>query len=171
MESIIVFFRDILSGNLYIVISIICSIFIFLCILLLIFRNKKLKEEEKKFLTSHVIMLDENGEEKFVNISKNVESSPVDSNLVNNKVLNVKDNTSKSTVIINPQEVASVSSTLNVINGSSVKSSLSNSNGLGKIDSLQNVQKSQIENVDLSKNVVTENLSDNSNYMNIKWKY
>ena len=119
-------------------------------------------------MTSHVIMLDENGEEKFVNISKNVESSPVDSNLVNNKVLNVKDNTSKSTVIINPQEVASVSSTLNVINGSSVKSSLSNSNGLGKIDSLQNVQKSQIENVDLSKNVVTENLSDNSNYMNIK---
>ncbi len=136
MEAIVVFFRDVLSGTLYIIVSIVCFILICICIWQLIRRNRKAKEMEEQFASSHVVMINAKGEEETVEVSSSVPitqgasgvsdilSSTTSMNNVpaNSAVMNVaKSNgasvstSSKPVVMINPAEVAAISSTMNVV--------------------------------------------------------
>lgn len=141
MEAIIVFFRDTLSGTLYTVVSIVCSIFILICLFLLFKRNRKLKEKAEEYEQSHIVIINAKGEEETVEIAKssttnassstsgvanmsataslnNVPKSVVTSSSSVNSTIPPS---SKSVVTINPLEVASISSTMNVIGATSAQ--------------------------------------------------
>lgn len=136
MESIIVFFRDMLDGTLYIVVSIVCFILILICIWQLIRRSKEKKIAEEVFSASHVVIINGKGEKETVEIASSADSSVASSfpnintdvhdipvigavNNVGSAVPQVNNN--KQVVMINPLEVASVSSTMNIIGATSAQ--------------------------------------------------
>ena len=136
MEAVIVFFRDILSGTLYVVVSIVCSVLILLCLFLLVKRSKKLKGKVEEYEQSHIVIINAKGEEETIEIGKTSTSfNPSNNDVVNmsatasinnvpksavstNSAVNSTIPPSKSVVTINPLEVASVSSTMNLIGSS-----------------------------------------------------
>ncbi len=146
----ITFFRDILVGPLYIIVSIVSIVLICVCISLIKKRNLKAKEAKKKFDESHVVLLGSDGKKDSVTVSLDGVSTSSDSlqavnetqimeaavpaNFVDVPPEIVKTPISKpvepekqkttlpkATVMINPMEVAAVSETLNVL-GSKQKS-------------------------------------------------
>lgn len=143
MEAIIVFFRDTLSGTLYVVVSVVCSILILVCIWQLIKRNKKVKVAEEEFASSHIVMINAKGEEETVELTKPSLTPKVDTTVssvasmsataslhnvpVSSAVMNIASKTptgpsdNKPVVTINPLEVAAVSSTMNVIGATSAQ--------------------------------------------------
>ena len=137
MEAIIVFFRDILSGTLYVVVSIVCSVLILLCLFLLVKRSKKLKGKVEEYEQSHIVIINAKGEEETIEIGKTSTSfNPSNNDVVNMSATASINNVPKSVVstnsavnstippaskpvvTINPLEVASVSSTMNLIGSS-----------------------------------------------------
>lgn len=149
MRSILAFFRDTLSGNIYTIVSLVCLFLILVCVYLLIKINAIEKEKEKKEAASKVVIVDPSGSNKRVEV--NIASSdvatdiPIDSMASVTSVLAAQDiynsddsvlasDTSTEDVIvepkkentptlINPMEVAMVSSTLNVIGATSEQKS------------------------------------------------
>ena len=149
MRSILAFFRDTLSGNIYTIVSLVCLFLILVCVYLLIKINAIEKEKEKKEAASKVVIVDPSGSNKRVEV--NIASSdvatdiPIDSMASVTSVLAAQDiynsddsvlasDTSTEDVIvepkkentptlINPMEVAMVSSTLNVIGETSEQKS------------------------------------------------
>ena len=149
MRSILAFFRDTLSGNIYTIVSLVCLFLILVCVYLLIKINAIEKEKEKKEAASKVVIVDPSGSNKRVEV--NIASSdvatdiPIDSMASVTSVLAAQDiynsddsvlasYTSTEDVIvepkkentptlINPMEVAMVSSTLNVIGATSEQKS------------------------------------------------
>ena len=149
MRSILAFFRDTLSGNIYTIVSLVCLFLILVCFYLLRKINAIEKEKEKKEAASKVVIVDPSGSNKRVEV--NIASSdvaadiPIDSMASVTSVLAAQDiynsddsvlasDTSTEDVIvepkkentptlINPMEVAMVSSTLNVIGATSEQKS------------------------------------------------
>ena len=149
MRSILAFFRDTLSGNIYTIVSLVCLFLILVCVYLLRKINASEKEKEKKEAASKVVIVDPSGSNKRVEV--NIASSdvatdiPIDSMASVTSVLAAQDiynsddsvlasDTSTEDVIvepkkentptlINPMEVAMVSSTLNVIGATSEQKS------------------------------------------------
>lgn len=149
MRSILAFFRDTLSGNIYTIVSLVCLFLILVCVYLLRKINAIEKEKEKKESASKVVIVDPSGSNKRVEV--NIASSdvatdiPIDSMASVTSVLAAQDiynsddavlasDTSTEDVIvepkkentptlINPMEVAMVSSTLNVIGATSEQKS------------------------------------------------
>ena len=149
MRSILAFFRDTLSGNIYTIVSLVCLFLILVCVYLLRKINAIEKEKEKKEAASKVVIVDPSGSNKRVEV--NISSSdvaadiPIDSMASVTSVLAAHDiynsddsvlasDTSTEDVIvepkkentptlINPMEVAMVSSTLNVIGATSEQKS------------------------------------------------
>ena len=149
MRSILAFFRDTLSGNIYTIVSLVCLFLILVCVYLLKKINAIEKEKEKKEAASKVVIVDPSGSNKRVEV--NIASSdvatdiPIDSMASVTSVLAAQDiynsddsvlasDTSTEDVIvepkkentptlINPMEVAMVSSTLNVIGATSEQKS------------------------------------------------
>ena len=149
MRSILAFFRDTLSGNIYTIVSLVCLFLILVCVYLLRKINAIEKEKEKKEAASKVVIVDPSGSNKRVEV--NIASSdvaadiPIDSMASVTSVLAAHDiynsddsvlasDTSTEDVIvepkkentptlINPMEVAMVSSTLNVIGATSEQKS------------------------------------------------
>ena len=149
MRSILAFFRDTLSGNIYTIVSLVCLFLILVCVYLLRKINAIEKEKEKKEAASKVVIVDPSGSNKRVEV--NISSSdvaadiPIDSMASVTSVLAAQDiynsddsvlasDTSTEDVIvepkkentptlINPMEVAMVSSTLNVIGATSEQKS------------------------------------------------
>ena len=149
MRSILAFFRDTLSGNIYTIVSLVCLFLILVCVYLLRKINAIEKEKEKKEAASKVVIVDPSGSNKRVEV--NIASSdvatdiPIDSMGSVTSVLAAQDiynsddsvlasDTSTEDVIvepkkentptlINPMEVAMVSSTLNVIGATSEQKS------------------------------------------------
>ena len=149
MRSILAFFRDTLSGNIYTIVSLVCLFLILVCVYLLRKINAIEKEKEKKEAASKVVIVDPSGSNKRVEV--NIASSdvatdiPIDSMASVTSVLAAQDiynsddavlasDTSTEDVIvepkkentptlINPMEVAMVSSTLNVIGATSEQKS------------------------------------------------
>ena len=149
MRSILAFFRDTLSGNIYTIVSLVCLFLILVCVHLLRKINAIEKEKEKKEAASKVVIVDPSGSNKRVEV--NIASSdvatdiPIDSMASVTSVLAAQDiynsddavlasDTSTEDVIvepkkentptlINPMEVAMVSSTLNVIGATSEQKS------------------------------------------------
>ena len=149
MRSILAFFRDTLSGNIYTFVSFVCLFLILVCVYLLRKINAIEKEKEKKESASKVVIVDPSGSNKRVEV--NIASSdvatdiPIDSMASVTSVLAAQDiynsddavlasDTSTEDVIvepkkentptlINPMEVAMVSSTLNVIGATSEQKS------------------------------------------------
>ena len=149
MRSILAFFRDTLSGNIYTIVSLVCLFLILVCVYLLRKINAIEKEKEKKESASKVVIVDPSGSNKRVEV--NIASSdvatdiPIDSMASVTSVLAAQDiynsddavlasDTSTEEVIvepkkentptlINPMEVAMVSSTLNVIGATSEQKS------------------------------------------------
>lgn len=152
METIIVFFRDTLSGTLYVVVSIVCSILICLSLVLLVFRHRKAKAAVEKYEASHIVIINAKGEEETIEITpsasiKNVMSGvPAILSSATSSVQNVPASSAvaaiaypdspvpsvpnnKPVVMINPLEVAVISSSLNVSGMTSAqKSALGTSN-------------------------------------------
>ncbi len=134
MDTVIIFLRDTLSGTAYFIVSIICVILICICVWQLVQHNKKVKKTEEEFVASHVVLINDKGEEEIVEISSptinisqtssiyNVQTIPVVNNTASD-LPEVKELTTsaKPVVMINPAEVAAISSTMNVIGSSSVK--------------------------------------------------
>ena len=137
MEAVIVFFRDTLSGTLYAVVSIVCSVLILLCLLLLVKRSKKLKVKVEEYEQSHIVIINAKGEEETIEIGKSstnfnpsnndvvnmsatasINNVPKSVVLTNSAVNSTIPPASKPVVTINPLEVASVSSTMNLIGSS-----------------------------------------------------
>lgn len=149
MRSILAFFRDTLSGNIYTIVSLVYLFLILVCVYLLRKINAIEKEKEKKEAASKVVIVDPSGSNKRVEV--NIASSdvaadiPIDSMASVTSVLAAHDiynsddsvlasDTSTEDVIvepkkentptlINPMEVAMVSSTLNVIGATSEQKS------------------------------------------------
>ena len=149
MRSILAFFRDTLSGNIYTIVSLVCLFLILVCVYLLRKINTVEKENAKKEAASKVVIVDPSGSNKRVEV--NIASSdvatdmPIDSMVSVTSVLAAQDiynsddavlasDTSTEDVIvepkkentptlINPMEVAMVSSTLNVIGATSEQKS------------------------------------------------
>lgn len=149
MRSILAFFRDTLSGNIYTIVSLVCLFLILVCVYLLRKINTIEKEKAKKEAASRVVIVDPSGSNKRVEV--NIASSdvatdiPIDSMASVTSVLAAQDiynsddtvlasDTSTEDVIvepkkentptfINPMEVAMVSSTLNVIGATSEQKS------------------------------------------------
>ncbi len=149
MRSILAFFRDTLSGNIYTIVSLVCLFLILVCVYLLRKINTIEKEKAKKEAASRVVIVDPSGSNKRVEV--NIASSdvatdiPIDSMASVTNVLAAQDiynsddavlasDTSTEDVIvepkkdntptlINPMEVAMVSSTLNVIGATSEQKS------------------------------------------------
>lgn len=136
METIIVFFRDTLDGTLYIVVSIVCFILILICIWQLIMRSKNKKIADEAFSASHVVIINDRGEKETIEIASSAVSSAtsslpnintqvhdiLDIGAVNNVVSTVPQvKNNKQVVMINPLEVASVSSTMNIIGATSAQ--------------------------------------------------
>lgn len=151
MEAIVIFFRDVLSGTVYIIVSIVCFILICICVWQLIRRNRKAKEVEEQFASSHVVMINDKGEEETVEVSSSVPitrgvsgvtsilssaTTSMNNVPVNSAVMNVANSSgvdastsSKPVVMINPAEVAAISSTMNVVGVTSAqKMSLQSAN-------------------------------------------
>lgn len=149
METIIVFFRDTLSGTLYTVVSSVCFILICICIWQLFSRSRKTKVAEEKFAASHVVIINAKGEEETIEVSSSVpitkgmsllpeimssattspHNIPVTSAVPqiaypDAPVPKVPNN--KPVVMINPLEVATISSTLNVVGATSAQKSTMN---------------------------------------------
>ena len=161
MEAVIVFFRDILSGTLYIVVSIVCFILILICLLLLIKRSKRLRVKVEEYEQSHIVIINAKGEEETIEIGKSSANFNLSSNGVanmsatasingvpksvvsNNSMVNsTVPPVSKPVVTINPLEVASVSSTMNLIGSSNVQKnavSLVNNEISNKIENTSDV--------------------------------
>ncbi len=149
MRSILAFFRDTLSGNIYTIVSLVCFFLILVCVYLLRKINTIEKEKAKKETASKVVIVDPSKSNKRVEI--NIASGdvatdiPIDSMASVTSVLAAQDiyssddmvlasDTSNEDVIvepkkentptfINPMEVAMVSSTLNVIGTTSEQKS------------------------------------------------
>ena len=149
MRSILAFFRDTLSGNVYTIVSLVCLFLILVCVYFLRKINAIEKENAKKEAASKVVIVDPSGSNKRVEV--NIASSdvatdiPIDSMASVTSVLAAQDiynsddavlasDTSTEDVIvepkkentptlINPMEVAMVSSTLNVIGATSEQKS------------------------------------------------
>lgn len=167
MEAIVTFFRDVLSGTLYVIVSIVCFILICICIWQLIRRNKKAKQVEEEFASSHVVMINANGEEETIEVSSSVSITQGSSFMPNiisptTSVQNVvtnsadigttnslgmsSDSFNKPVAVINPAEVAAVSSTMNVIGVTSAqKSVLQASNNQYVINTPGNVNVANVE--------------------------
>lgn len=152
METVIVFFRDTLSGTLYIAVSIVCFILICICLWQLVSRNKKAKIAEEQFAASHIVIINAKGEQETVEIGPSVSVTRGMSGLpdimssATTSIHNVpaasavpeiaypdgpipKVPNNKPVVMINPLEVAAISSTMNVIGVTSAqKSALGSSN-------------------------------------------
>ena len=149
MRSILAFFRDTLSGNIYTIVSLVCLFLILVCVYLLRKINAIEKEKEKKEAASKVVIVDPSGSNKRVEVniapSDVAADIPIDSMASVTSVLAAQDiynnddsvlasDTSTEDVIvepkkentptlINPMEVAMVSSTLNVIGATSEQKS------------------------------------------------
>ena len=149
MRSILAFFRDTLSGNIYTIVSLVCLFLILVCVYLLRKINAIEKEKEKKEAASKVVIVDPSGSNKRVEVniapSDVAADIPIDSMASVTSVLAAHDiynsddsvlasDTSTEDVIvepkkentptlINPMEVAMVSSTLNVIGATSEQKS------------------------------------------------
>lgn len=149
MRSILAFFRDTLSGNVYTIVSLVCLFLILVCVYFLRKINTIEKEKAKKETASRVVIVDPSGSNKRVEV--NIASSdvatdiPIDSVASVTNVLAAQDiyssdesvltsDTNSEDVIvepkkentptlINPMEVAMVSSTLNVIGATSEQKS------------------------------------------------
>lgn len=149
LNAIVMFFRDVLSGSTYIIVSLICFILICLCIWKLFRRSIKSKKVREEYQASHVVIINENGVEEVIDISKptivspntsNVAANVVDASLTNTSAINVAfsntsapsvtnstnlvntiDNKPSNVVMINPMEVAAISSTMNLIGSEKVK--------------------------------------------------
>lgn len=127
MEAIIVFLRDTLDGLTYVLVSVVCFILIIFCIWQLILRSKKKRAANDEFLASHVVIINDKGQQEAIKIVPSVPKSST-STTVNSKssVSNVttlpQSNNVKPVVMINPSEVAAVSSTMNIIASSSLLS-------------------------------------------------
>lgn len=146
METIIVFFRDTLSGTLYVVVSIVCSILICLSLFLLIFRHRKAKDAAEKYEASHIVIINAKGEEETIEITPSasiqngMSGLPAIVSSATTSVQNVPASSAvaaiaypdapapevpnnKPVVMINPLEVAVISSSLNVSGVTSVQKS------------------------------------------------
>jgi hypothetical protein len=149
LRSILAFFRDTLSGNIYTIVSLVCLFLILVCVYLLRKINTVEKEKAKKEAAFRVVIVDPSGSNKRVeiNIASNDVATdiPIDSMASVTNVLAAQDiynsddavlasDTSTEDVIvepkkdntptlINPMEVAMVSSTLNVIGATSEQKS------------------------------------------------
>lgn len=149
MRSMLAFFRDTLSGNVYTIVSLVCLFLILVCVYFLRKINTIEKEKAKKETASRVVIVDPSGSNKRVEV--NIASSdvatdiPIDSVASVTNVLAAQDiyssdepvltsDTNSEDVIvepkkentptlINPMEVAMVSSTLNVIGATSEQKS------------------------------------------------
>ena len=127
MEAIIVFLRDTLVGLTYVLVSVVCFILIIFCIWQLILRSKKKRAANDEFLASHVVIINDKGQQEAIKIvpsvPKSITSTTVDSkSSVSNVTTLPQSNNVKPVVMINPSEVAAVSSTMNIIASSSLLS-------------------------------------------------
>lgn len=127
MEAIIVFLRDTLVGLTYVLVSVVCFILIIFCIWQLILRSKKKRAANDEFLVSHVVIINDKGQQEAIKIvpsvPKSITSTTVDSkSSVSNVTTLPQSNNVKPVVMINPSEVAAVSSTMNIIASSSLLS-------------------------------------------------
>ncbi len=148
MRNILAFFRDTLSGTLYTIVSFVCLILILVCVYFLKKINAILKENAKKEAASKVVIVDPSGSNKRVEVSISTSDVatdiPIDSMASVTSVLAAQDiynsddtvlagNNSEDVIVepkkesapvlINPMEVAMVSSTLNVIGATSEQKS------------------------------------------------
>lgn len=194
METIIVFLRDILSGTLYIVVSIVSFILILVCIFQLVRHAKKKKIAREEFEASHIVVINDKGEKKMVEFtptvtkplntsvfsnpvssppSKTINSVPISSTNTNASVTGSKENMqpTKSVVMINPAEVALVSSTMNIIGATSAQREAMASQNMSKAG-LGNMNNSFTngETVSSEQSSSTANLSEdtlnNQNFTN-----
>lgn len=127
MEAIIVFLRDTLDGLTYVLVSVVCFILIIFCIWQLILRSKKKRAAHDEFLASNVVIINDKGQHETIKIVPSVAKSSI-STTVNSESRSVttlpQNNNVKPVVMINPLEVAAVSSTMNIIaSGSSLNTS------------------------------------------------
>lgn len=129
MEAIVVFLRDTLDGLTYVLVSVVCFILIIFCIWQLILRSKKKRAAHDEFLASHVVIINDKGQQEAIKIVPSVAKSSTSTTVnsessVSNVTALPQNNNVKPVVMINPLEVAAVSSTMNIIaSGSSLSTS------------------------------------------------
>lgn len=176
MRSILAFFRDTLSGTLYTIVSFVCLILIFVCVYFLKKINAIAKENAKKEAASKVVIVDPSGSNKRVEVSISTNDVatdiPIDSmasvtsvlaaqdiynsdaailtNDTNGENVIVEPKKTNAPTLINPMEVAMVSSTLNVIGATSEqKSAIAKSTSSAILDN--NTQEKTIIDDELTK--------------------
>ncbi len=167
MKSILAFFRDTLIGDLYVAVSFVCTILICICIHLLLKRNKLQRKQKQLEDASKVVIVDPSGSNKRVEVnfalnntnSEQLVSEPLsvtsvlaaqdiyndgaDSSLINDDT-SLKETVSSNKkvgtpILINPMEVAEVSSTLNVLGVTSEqKSAISKNSAADSLNSVEN---------------------------------
>lgn len=71
MEAVLVFFRDVLDGPIYVVVFIVCLILIFVCISGIKKNIREVKEKKEKAMASKIILLDPTNGSKRVEIDIN----------------------------------------------------------------------------------------------------
>lgn len=77
MEAIIVFFRDVLNGPLYVVVFIVCLILILVCISEIRKNILEVKEKKEKLAASRVVLLDPSGSGNKIEVNLHDISSNV----------------------------------------------------------------------------------------------
>lgn len=152
METIIVFFRDTLSGTLYAVVSIICVILICVCLWQLIRRNKKARMVADEYDASHMVVINEKGERETVEVKPSINLNPgivsksvslngastINTSSASGTNMQVpKSTNSKPVVMINPLEVANISSTMNVVGVAGNQKNISDSSNVTNSDNVQ----------------------------------
>lgn len=167
LKNVLVFFRDTLSGTTYTVVSLVCFILICVCIHYLRKKSLLEKKSEKERAASRVVLVDPTGSNKRIevalntnNVTGSVNNIPTSSAVDVTNVLSqnniYSDNVSQTTaasvnasstnvnevknvapVLINPMEVAQVSSTLNVIGAVNEQKSNDLQNSFSSVDNVE----------------------------------
>lgn len=173
MRYVLTFFRDTLNGTTYFVVAFVC--FILICFCIYILKKISLSEKEllKKEMESKVVLVDSSGGNGKIEVSLNDEVETGTQTITNvTSVLANQDIYSDSTVyespsvttedvpevkeeitekkapvMINPDEVAMVSSDMNII-GSSEKIATLNGSGSATADIISSVNSQNISNGD-----------------------
>lgn len=163
MEAIIVFLRDTLDGLTYVLVSVVCFILIIFCIWQLILRSKKKRAAHDEFLASNVVIINDKGQHETIKIVPSVAKSSISTTVnsessVSSVTTLPQNNNVKPVVMINPLEVAAVSSTMNIIaSGSSLNTS--------KEDKVGNSTNSVQGNTDTN-STSTNSTSNSQNFTN-----
>ncbi len=186
MRYVLAFFRDTLNGTTYFVVSFVCLILICFCIYILKRISLSEKELLKKEMESKVVLVDSSGSKGKIEVSfANVDVGDTGTQAVTN-VTSVLENqdiysdnvttdtlstTSESTVeekkeevsekkapiMINPDEVALVSSDMNLI-GSSEKIATINGSNSATLNVVSSVNTENVNNIsnDNNSGIITE---------------